>query len=93
MFLFSKGSKMITSDHIKQCIAASLPCEWIQVEGEDGRHFSAVIVSEQFRGKSMIQQHQLVYRALQDKMKQEVHALSMKTLTPEQWEEYKQAGQ
>ena len=84
---------MITSDYIKQCIETSLPCEWIQVEGEDGRHFSAVIVSEQFKGKSMVQQHQLVYRALRDKMKEEIHALSMKTLTPEQWEDYKQAEQ
>ena len=67
--------------------------EWIQVEGEDGRHFSAVIVSEQFKGKSMVQQHQLVYRALRDKMKEDIHALSMKTFTPEQWEEYKQAEQ
>lgn len=82
---------MITSEHIKQYIATSLPCEWVQVEGEDGRHFSAVIVSEQFRGKSIVQQHQLVYRALQDKMKEEIHALSMKTFTPEQWEHYKQA--
>ena len=84
---------MITSDHIKQCITSSLPCEWVQVEGEDGRHFSAIIVSDEFRGKSVIQQHQLVYRTLQDKMKQEIHALSMKTLTPEQWEAYKQVGQ
>lgn len=84
---------MITSDYVKQCIATSLPCEWVQVEGNDGRHFSAIIVSEQFRGKSMIQQHQLVYRALRGKMEQEIHALSMKTLTPEQWESYKLAEQ
>lgn len=83
--------KLITSDYIKECITTSLPCEWVGVEGDDGRHFSAVIVSEQFRGKSMIQQHQLVYRALRGKMEQEIHALSMKTLTPEQWAEYQQA--
>jgi acid stress-induced BolA-like protein IbaG/YrbA len=57
------------------------------VEGDDGFHFSAIIVSAEFRGKNMVQQHQLVYRALGDRMKQEIHALSIKTLTPEQWAE------
>ena len=47
----------------------------------------AIIVSPEFRGKNMVQQHQLVYRALGDRMKQEIHALSMKTMTPEQWAE------
>ncbi len=76
---------MISSDQIKESIEAFLPCEWIQVEGDDGRHFSAVIVSTQFVGKTMIQQHQLVYRALRERMKGDIHALSMKTFTPEQW--------
>ena len=76
---------MISSDQIKESIEAFLPCEWIQVEGEDGRHFNAVIVSAQFVGKTMIQQHQLVYRALCERMKNDIHALSMKTFTPEQW--------
>ena len=44
-----------------------------------------MIVSEAFRDKSKVQQHQLVYRALGDRMREEIHALSMKTLTPEQW--------
>ena len=57
----------------------------VQAEGEDGRHFNAVIVSAQFVGKTMIQQHQLVYRALHERMKDDIHALSMKTFTPEQW--------
>ena len=55
------------------------------VEGDDGYHFSAIIVSTEFQDKNMVQQHQLVYRALGKKMEQEIHALSMKTLTPEQW--------
>ena len=76
---------MITSAYIKQHIEASLPCEMVRVEGDDGQHFQAIIVSAEFRDKNMIQQHQLVYSALGDKMKQEIHALSMKTLTPEQW--------
>lgn len=77
--------QMMTSEFIKQHIEKSLPCELVRVEGDDGQHFQALIVSAEFREKNMIQQHQLVYSALGDKMKQEIHALSMKTLTPEQW--------
>jgi len=51
----------------------------------DGQHFEAVIVSAAFAGKSMVAQHQLVYGALGDKMKAEIHALSMRTLTPEEY--------
>ncbi len=81
---------MITSESIRSHIETSMPCELVHVEGEDGRHFNAVIVSAEFRGKNRVQQHQLVYRALGDRMKQEIHALSIKTLTPEQWTESSQ---
>jgi acid stress-induced BolA-like protein IbaG/YrbA len=76
---------MVTSESIKMHIENTLPCELVHVEGDDGHHFSAIIVSTEFRDKNMVQQHQLVYRALGEKMEQEIHALSMKTLTPEQW--------
>ncbi|MCP5246419.1 MAG: BolA/IbaG family iron-sulfur metabolism protein [Burkholderiales bacterium] len=76
---------MITADTIKQHIESSLPCELVRIEGDDGYHFQAIIVSPEFRGKRTIQQHQLVYQALGDKMKQDIHALSMKTYTPEEW--------
>jgi len=76
---------MLTAENVKQYIESSLPCEHVQVEGDDGHHFHALIVSAEFTGKNMVQQHQLVYRSLGDRMKQEIHALSMKTLTPEQW--------
>ena len=76
---------MITAENIKQHIEASLPCELVQIEGDDGHHFQAIIVSSEFRGKRVLQQHQMVYRALGDKMKQDIHALSMKTFTPEEW--------
>ena len=82
---------MVTPESIKNHIETSMPCELVHVEGADGRHFDAIIVSAEFRGKNMVQQHQLVYRALGDRMKQEIHALSMKTLTPEQWVESSQA--
>ncbi len=78
---------MVTSESIKIHIENALPCELVHVEGDDGQHFSAIIVSAEFRGKNMVQQHQIVYRALGDRMKQEIHALSMKTHTPEQWAE------
>jgi len=77
---------MITADDIKQHIQTGLPCELIRVEGDDGHHFQAIIVSAAFKGKRMVQQHQLVYQVLGDKMKQEIHALSMKTFTPEEWD-------
>lgn len=76
---------MVTSESIRMHIENTLPCELVRVEGDDGHHFSAIIVSTEFRDKNMVQQHQLVYRALGKKMEQEIHALSMKTLTPEQW--------
>ena len=69
---------------IKQCIEQGLPCDHVEVAG-DGRHFEAVIVSSQFRGLSKVRQHQLVYSALGERMREDVHALSMKTLTPEEW--------
>ncbi|ADE11481.1 BolA family protein [Sideroxydans lithotrophicus] len=74
---------MVTPENVKTYIQQGLDCAHISVEG-DGRHFEAVIVSPAFEGKGMLQQHQLVYRALGDKM-DVIHALSMKTFTPEQW--------
>jgi acid stress-induced BolA-like protein IbaG/YrbA len=73
-----------TPEDVKQYIAAGLACEHLAVEG-DGQHFYATIVSEAFDGKRPIQRHQLVYAALGDRMKAEIHALSMKTLTPAEW--------
>ena len=69
---------------IKQCIEKGLECEHVEVAG-DGRHFEAVIVSEKFRGLPKVRQHQLVYGALGERMREEIHALSMKTLTPDEW--------
>lgn len=74
-----------TPEDVKQYIAAGLACEHLAVEG-DGQHFYATIVSEAFAGKRPIQRHQLVYAALGDRMKAEIHALSMKTLTPAEWQ-------
>ena len=67
-------------------IQDNLACEHVEVAG-DGQHFEAVIVSTEFRDKNRVQQHQIVYRALGERMREEIHALSMRTLTPEQWAE------
>ena len=74
---------MVTPEDIKGWIEAGMPDSKVDCEG-DGHHFEAVIVSPAFEGKSRIQQHQLVYGVLGDKMVAAIHALSMKTLTPEE---------
>lgn len=73
-----------TPDQIKNYLAAGLQCTHLTVEG-DGQHFQATIVSPAFTGKRLIQRHQLVYAVLGDRMREEIHALSMKTLTPEEF--------
>lgn len=72
---------MVTPEQLKTWIESGFDAAEVAVEG-DGHHFEATIVATEFEGKSRIQRHQLVYAALGDKMKAEVHALSMKTLTP-----------
>ena len=74
-----------TPQQVREFIAAGLPCEHLEVEG-DGRHFNALIVSPAFEGKTRVARHQLVYAALGDRMRAEVHALSMRTLTPAEYE-------
>ncbi|MDH3319423.1 MAG: BolA family transcriptional regulator [Betaproteobacteria bacterium] len=75
---------MVTTESIDSSIRAGLACERVEVLG-DGQHFQALVVSAAFAGKSRIQRHQLVYAALGERMREEVHALSMKTLTPEEF--------
>ena len=76
---------MVTPEYVKSLIAAGLACEHLEVAG-DGSHFEAVIVSNAFEGKRLIARHQLVNRALGSQMGNEIHALSMKTLTPAEWQ-------
>ena len=75
---------MVDPEQIRDWIRSGLACEHVEVKG-DGQHFEAVIVSPAFRGKSRVQQHQLVYAALGSRMHAEIHALSMQTYTPEDW--------
>ena len=74
---------MVTPERVRSYIEKGLPCREVRVAG-DGQHFEALIVSEAFRGKSRVQRHQLVYAALGERMRAEIHALSMRTLTPEE---------
>ena len=74
-----------TPAEIERFIADNLACEHVAVEG-DGRHFYATIVSAEFEGTNRIARHQRVYRALGDRMREQIHALSMKTLTPSEYQ-------
>ena len=73
-----------TPEQIEGYIKQGITCTHIQVEG-DGQHFYATIVSSDFEGKRLVQRHQLVYSAMGDRMKAEVHALSIKAFTPEEF--------
>ena len=73
-----------TASDVRHFIAQGLQCEHLEVEG-DGRHFFATIVSREFDGANRVARHQKVYRALGDRMREQIHALSMKTLTPSEW--------
>ncbi|HEU0283035.1 MAG TPA: BolA family protein [Gallionella sp.] len=76
---------MVTPESIQLNIAQGMATEHLSVDG-DGRHFEAVVVSNAFAGKSRIQRHQLVYQTLGERMREEIHALSIKTYTPQEWE-------
>ena len=76
---------MVTPESIKSSIESGIACDSVEVAG-DGQHFEAVIVSAAFRGLSRLARHRLVYAALGDRMRAEIHALSMQTLTPAEWD-------
>jgi acid stress-induced BolA-like protein IbaG/YrbA len=73
-----------TPDYVRDTIANGLDCQHLEVTG-DGQHFYATIVSPAFDNQRLIARHQLVYAALGERMKAEIHALSMKTHTPTEW--------
>jgi len=70
-----------TPAQVRDYIERGLTCQHVEVEG-DGRHFFATIVCAEFEGLSRVARHQRVYAALGDRMREEIHALSMKVLTP-----------
>ncbi len=76
-----------TADNVREFIAAGVACVHVEVEG-DGRHFFATIVSQQFDGLNRVARQRRVYEALGDRMREQIHALSMKTLTPAEWAQH-----
>ena len=74
---------MPTPEQVKHWIEEGVTDSSAEVVG-DGRHFEAVVVSSEFSGKMMLEQHRMVYTGLGDKM-EVIHALSLRTYTPEQW--------
>jgi len=80
---------MLQAIEIQKIIESNLKCNYIKVTGDDGTHFEAVIVSDTFTNLSMIKQHQQVYSALGNMMQKEIHALSIKTFTPDDWDQIK----
>ena len=74
------------ADELKKLIEAGVPSAEVTVQG-DGDHFEATVISTAFEGKSRVQQHQMVYGSLGNLMGGAVHALALRTFTPQQWEQ------
>ena len=74
----------MNADRIRALIEAGLPGARVEVQGEDGVHFEALVVSEAFRGKLPLARHRMVYATLGELMGGEIHALALRTLTPEE---------
>ncbi|MCB9699616.1 MAG: BolA/IbaG family iron-sulfur metabolism protein [Alphaproteobacteria bacterium] len=76
---------MFEARRIREILLEKLPDCRAVVEGDDGEHFQAEVCSPAFEGKNRVQQHQLVYGALGDHMKRDIHALQLKTYLPAAW--------
>lgn len=72
-------------DIIYQAVNAAIVCSVLEVDG-DGRHFDALVVSDEFINKSRLERHRIIYNILGDRMKEQIHALSIKLYTMEEWE-------
>ena len=84
---------MISQQQVEAMIKSEIPDAQVQIQDltGGGDHLQAIVISSQFEGKTLIKQHQLVYKALEEAMATEaIHALALKTYTPEAW---KAAGQ
>ena len=73
---------------IERLIEEQLPGARARVRSGDGVHFEAMVISDAFAGKSLIQQHRLVYAALGERLaREDIHALALKTFTPDAWQQ------
>lgn len=82
---------MFQASEIQRLIEQGLPCDLVAIEGDDGVHFTGIVVSASFEGKPRVRQHQAVYTALGSLMGNEIHALQLQTYTPAQWAEIAKA--
>jgi len=78
---------MFEASEIKRLIEQGMPCEFVEIQGDDGVHFSGIVVSAEFEGKLKVRQHQAVYATLGKLMGNEIHALQLQTYTPAKWAE------
>lgn len=83
---------MFQASEIKRLIEQGLSCEFVAIEGDDGVHFTGIVVSAAFEGKPRVRQHQAVYATLGPLMGNEIHALQLNTLTPAQWAQFQQGN-
>jgi stress-induced morphogen len=83
---------MMDCETIRARLAASFPDAQIEVVSDDNVHFAARVVSAAFAGKSRVAQHQMVYRAVGPELGHEIHALTLITLTPEEWQVQQRGG-
>ena len=79
---------MFPASEIEALIRAGMPCETVIIEGDDGVHFSGIVVSTAFEGLTRVRCHQAVYATLGSLMGGEIHALQLQTYTPAQWAEF-----
>jgi acid stress-induced BolA-like protein IbaG/YrbA len=80
-----EGEELALEDIIYGDIASHIKCAHLEVNG-DGQHFEAVVVSAEFEGKSRLERHRLVYKALGERMAMQIHALSLKLYDIKEWE-------
>lgn len=81
---------MFEASEIKRLIAQGMPCQFVAIEGDDGVHFTGIVVSAAFEGLTRVKQHQAVYATLGALMGNEIHALQLQTYTPARWEEVRE---
>jgi acid stress-induced BolA-like protein IbaG/YrbA len=78
---------MFDAKEIQRLIGERMSCDFVEIQGDDGVHFSGIVVSAEFEGKPRIRQHQAVYATLGALMGNEIHALQLQTYTPAKWAE------
>lgn len=71
---------------VEHLIMQGLPAAQVRVQSEDGTHFEALVIAQVFAGQRLLARHQLVYAALGERIGGEIHALSLRTLTPDEWQ-------